>query len=160
MTVASRVRTAVMAGVGRADRLGAVLLACALGLNVALPRPDAARRLAESLIGPVEPVAVSGPPAFRAGSAAVLFFDVVGVQGPVRGAVVVDEGGIEQVLLVRGHEGVDRTALLRSDFLERFRGRAATPPLVVHTVTGATVSSQRVVDAVNERLQAWKAVTP
>lgn len=159
MTNTNRLRTAIAAAFRRADPLAFGLMAAALAINLLLPRPDPARRLAESLIGPVEAVAMTGPPAFRAGSAAVLSFDVAGVQGAVRGAVYIDGDRIEQVVLVQEREGLGRTALRRADFLGQFSGRQARSPIVVHTVTGATVSSQRVVDAVNERLKAWRAAT-
>ena len=159
MTHTNRRWPAIAAAIRGLDGLTLGLMVGALAINLLLPRPDPARRLAEALIGPVERVAMPGPPAFRAGSAAVLFFGVAGVQGAVRGAVVVHGDRIEQVVLFREHEGLDHTALRQPDFAGQFRGRQAAPPIVVHTVTGATASSQRVIDAVNERLKVWKALT-
>ena len=95
-----------------------VLLAAAAAVAFALRPADADRALAERLIGPAQRIPGGGPPAFRAGQKAVLFFERPGVQGPIRGAIVVD------------------------------------------SVTGASVSSRLLIDAVNERLRWWSSEAP
>jgi hypothetical protein len=144
------------------------MLAIALGLAVALPPLDVDRALAEKLldVDQVEPVALTrpddagGPPAFRSGDRAVLFFDQVGVQGPIRGAIVIDADRITRLVLLRSSEGLDHTALSGGSIQESFRGQTAKPPLIVEAVSGATISSQKLTDAVSARLKLWQALAP
>lgn len=144
----------------RAHAASAALLAAAAAAAFALRPPDPDRALAERLIGPAEPVPGAGPPAFRAGRRAVLFFERPGVQGPVRGAVVLDGDAISEVLLLHSVEGHDGRVLQTPSFLAAFRGRPARPPCVVDSVTGASVSSRILIDAVHERLRWWSSEAP
>lgn len=146
----------------QAHLITAVLLAIALGLTVALPPPDADRVLAEELLSVdhVEPVALGGPPAFRSEDGAVLFFEQVGVQGPIRGAIVVDADRITRLMLLQSSEGLDHTALSGGFIQESFRGQRAKPPLIIEAVSGATISSQKLTDAVSARLKLWQALAP
>jgi len=131
------------------------LFAAAATLAVVLRREDPDRALAVRLIGPVESVPGFDPPAFRSGRRAVLFFERPGVQGRIRGAVVLDGDAISDVLLLENVEGHDGRALRSPEFAGAFRGRAARPPVVVDSVTGASISSRAVIDAVNDRLRRW-----
>ncbi len=146
----------------QAHLITAVLLAIALGLAVALPPPDADRVLAEELLGVdhVEPVALGGPPAFRSADRAVLFFEQVGVQGPIRGAFVIDADRITRLVLLRSSEGLDHAALSGGFIQESFRGQRAKPPLIIEAVSGATISSQKLTDAVSARLKLWQVLAP
>jgi hypothetical protein len=144
----------------------AALFAIAIALEFSLSRrhPDPDLELAESLIGPAPRIDMPGPPAFgAAGAPAALFFECRGEQGPIRGVLVVDGATIRDVIVLRAAEGTNRAALTRADhrgFAARFRGLSARPPVVVQAVSGATISSQAVIDAVNERLKAWRAARP
>ncbi len=144
----------------RAHLATAALLAAAAAIAFALRPPDPDRALAERLIGPAERLPGSGPPAFRAGDKAVLFFERDGVQGLIRGAVIVDRDTVADVILLYSTEGHDGHVLQAPAFLASFRGRPARPPVVVDSVTGASVSSRLLIDAVNERIRWWSTEAP
>ena len=131
------------------------LLGVALCIDLFAPRTAMHRRLAEERLGEVVPIDMPGLPAFQAGERAMLFFDHDGVEGPIRGAVVIAGDRITDVLIRESREGLDHRALSKG-WLKLFRGAAARPPVVVDAISGATVSSRAVVDAVNERLKQWR----
>lgn len=139
-------------------RSAVALLATALLLDLLLARPDPDLALAQKLLGEADRLDLEGPPAFRAGDRAVLFFEAEGMEGPIRGAVFVDGDEILEVTLLRSREGIDRTAMRTPSFLESFRGKPASPPVFVEGVSGATVSSHAIVDAVNDRLKQWRSL--
>jgi len=141
----------------RATLLTVALLLGGLALDLLLPRPDPDEVLAEDLLGVVERVDLPGPAAFESGDGALLFFEWAGVEGPIRGAVRLERDLVAEVIVLRSREGIDHAALETPGFLSSFHGKPAQPPVVVEAVTGATISSQAVIDAVNERLRTWKA---
>lgn len=79
-------------------------------------------------------------------------FECEGAQGPIHGVIVVDGEAIEEVRILSSKEGLDRRALRDSAFLESFRGKPIAEPIAVDTISGATISSQAVIDIVNDRL--------
>ena len=99
------------------------------------------------------------PPAFQAGSRAALFFERRGMQGLIRGVVVVEGDQVVDLLILQSREGLDHNALDSPGFRSSFRHRPAKPPLIVDAVSGATISSQAVTDAVNVRLAQWVKYT-
>ena len=131
------------------------LVGVALCVDLVFPRNAIHRRLAEERLGEVVSIDLPGLPAFQSGERAMLFFDHDGVEGPIRGAVVIAGDQVEEVLIHESREGLDHRALSDA-WLESFRGAEARPPVVVDAVSGATVSSRAVVDAVNERLKEWR----
>jgi len=152
------------------------LFLLALALHLVSPAPAPETREAETLLGgAVERVELTGPPAFRRGDRAAVFFAVAGSQGPLRGVILLDDerqlpGGspagvleaarIRDVVLLESREGVTRNALRRVRVGAAFAGWPATTPVAVTAVSGATISTQRLVDAVNERLDAWQKRGP
>lgn len=139
-------------------RLGTgAMLVAALLLDVLAPRPDEARAFATRRLGAAaERVDLPLGPAYHAGDRGVLFFTVQGAQAPIRGAVLVAGASIEDLLLFDAQEGIDRRALRSPAFRASFRGRPIGGPVVVDSVSGATISSQAVIDAVNQQLLAWR----
>ncbi len=142
----------------RERRLTITLLAVALCVHLFAPRPDPQRKLAKKKLGAVEKVDVQGAAVFRAGKGAMLFFDVRGSQGPIRGAVIVHDEEIEEVVLLFSREGLDRSALESRRFLDAFRNKPALRTVVVDVVSGATVSSRLFIRAVNRQLQRWRVL--
>jgi hypothetical protein len=142
----------------RGDAITVLLLATAVVLSLALGRQDERRVLARQWVGPsLQDVPLGGPPAFRSDGRAVLFFEQGGAQGRIQGAVVVGGDKIETVLVTRSDEGISRRTLYDDDsFLQAFSGKTARAPVVVDAISGATISSQLVINAVNERLQRWE----
>jgi len=133
--------------------LAAVFAAAFLRDDEATDRAFAEKLLSTSQ---VEPIPLSGPPAFRAGGRVALFFERQAMQGPIRGVVVVKDGMIQDIAVTSSREGHDHHAL-SADFLSSFRSLPAKPPLAVQAVSGATISSQALADAITERLKAWTA---
>ncbi len=142
------------------DPIAIVLIATAVVLSFAFGRQDERRALAERWIGPsLQPVPLEGAPAFRSEDGrAVLFFEQTGEQGPICGAVVIGGEEIETVVITESIEGANRQALHGDGgrFLQAFSGKKARAPVVVDAVSGATISSQFVINAVNARLQQWE----
>lgn len=136
--------------------LTAALFAIGCFLQVATPRSDEPRALAEQMLGPVQRVPLPGPPAFRAGDRTVLFFECRGMSGPIHGAIVVSAQRISKVLILRSREGLTHTAFVSGRYLERFNEQSTAHPVVADAVSGATVSCQAVTDAVNRRLSVWR----
>lgn len=142
----------------RTTRADWLLLLAGLGLALARPRPDPLRRLAVQHLRAPERVELGGEVAYRAQDALLLSFYRRGVEGPLRGAVLVREGRIVEVFLLEAREGLDHAALLRPGFLEAFEGLPARPPVTVDAVSGATISSQLLTDEVNRALSRWRGV--
>jgi hypothetical protein len=144
--------------------LTAALLAVVFCLALRRPPIDADRELAEDLLESAELQQVqlsdaADPPAFQSGSRAALFFERMGMQGRIRGVVVVEDDRVVDLLILQSREGLDHDAFDSPDFRTSFRDRPAKPPLIVDAVSGATISSQAVTDAVNVRLAQWVTYT-
>ncbi len=140
--------------------LTAALLLVALSTTLHRPQAEADRQLAEDLLKSADIQQVrlsddSDPPAFQYGTGAVLFFEGEGMQGLIRGVIVIDEDRVVDLRILRSDEGIEHNALDSPDFLKSYRTRPAKPPIVVDGVSGATISSQAVTDAINLRLKQW-----
>ncbi len=140
--------------------LTAALLLVAFSTTLHLPQAEADRQLAEQLLksANVEPVRLSDDaelPAFQYGTQAVLFFEGKGMQGLIRGVIVIEEGEVVDLRILRSDEGIAQGALDSPRFLDSFRSHPAKPPIVVDAISGATISSQAVTDAINRRLGQW-----
>ncbi len=100
--------------------------------------------------------ALLAPPAPRATTErdgrAELPFHGDGAQGPIEGVVIVEDGRIVEVEVTRSDEGVDRRALSADRLDGRFRGLPARAPLAADAISGATISSRRLIEAVERRL--------
>ena len=138
----------------------AALMAAVFCMALRRPQSETDRELAENLLGSAEVQQVQlsdadDPPAFQAGSRAALFFERMGMQGLIRGVVVIEDDRVIDLLVLQSHEGLDHDALDAPDFSASFHDLPAKPPLIVDAVSGATISSQAVTDAVNARLAQW-----
>lgn len=144
--------------------LTVALLAIVFFVALRGPHGETDRELAEDLLESRNVQQVQLPdaadaPAFRAGSRAALFFERKGMQGLIRGAVVVEDDRVVDLLILQSREGLGKDVLDSPGFLALFRDRPAKPPLTVDAVSGATISSQALTDAVNARLAQWVAFT-
>ncbi len=145
-------------GGARAHLITAALLAGALAASRALPAVtplDDGRRLAASL-GADRRAELAHGVAWTGEGVVVLPFDEPGAQGRIRGAVVVRAGEIDDVRLFAAREGVDRRALAAPTWLASFRGMKIDAPVAVDAISGATISSQALVDAIERRLRDWR----
>lgn len=132
------------------------LLSAAFVLSVLFPPPDDAQAIAESLLGPAARLDLPGPPSFQAGDRTLLFFEGRGMRGPIRGVIVIEGDRIRELRVLHSKEGFHANELEDPSYLGSFRGKQAPAPVVVQAVSGATISSQALIDAVNERLSAWE----
>ncbi len=115
------------------------------------------RRLAQQLLNStqIHRAEVDGPPIFYVGANAVLFFEREGMQGPIRGAIVIQDGDLDRVLILQSREGHDHRVLNSEDFLISLCHQPAKPPLFIDAISGATISSNAVSDAINAQLSKW-----
>lgn len=138
----------------------AAICAATLGLAVAarfaLPTPDADGSFARSLIGQGQRQRLAGQPAYRYGQGALLFFEADGFARPFRGALLLEDGFVEDLFILSAREGLDGEAFTDERLLAGYRGRPARSPLVVDALAGATISCRALQTAVNERLRAWQ----
>ncbi|MCA9677606.1 MAG: FMN-binding protein [Myxococcales bacterium] len=70
--------------------------------------------------------------------------------------MTVEADRIVDVTVTHSDEGVDRRALAPDRIGDRFRGRPARPPLAVDAISGATISTERLIEAVEQRLARWR----
>lgn len=139
------------------SRLGtAGILLLGLALNAAAPPPDLRRLRAEQWLGPAVAIDVDGQPAWAAGARAVLYFEARGMEGPIQGLIRVDGLRVDGVELLVSEEGRGTGRWLDADAAAPLRGASVSAPLRWDGVTGASRSSQVILDAVNERLRRWQ----
>jgi len=141
------------------DRITTVaVLALLLLLDLAWPAPDRERQMAQSLLGADgERIELLTGPAFRVGSRWLLFFDHKGKVGPIRGALLVEDDNIHSLHLFSAHEGINRDAFSDPTLAQSLVGLPAKAPVEIDAITGATISSQMLADAVNESLVQWRS---
>lgn len=136
--------------------LASALLAIAGLLRMTVPAADPDGRLALEKIGSRNAGELGGQPVYRHGRALLMLFEERGFRDPFRGALLVENGFIEEVIVLKSREGLMRDALNDASLLDSYRGLPARAPVVVDTVTGATVSCRALQNAVNGRLRAWQ----
>ena len=147
-----------MAEPGRSGWLTAGILLAALSLDVAWPRPDPAQQLALRLLGAEgQRVELEGGPAFRVGARWLLFFERQGKAGPIRGAISIEDERIRELHLFETREGTDHNAFPNQAMARSLIDQPARAPVEVEVVSGATISSQLLIDAVNTSLGQWRS---
>jgi hypothetical protein len=141
------------------DRLTTVaVLAVALLLDLAWSPPDQHRQIAQDLLGADgERIELKSGPAFRVGSRWLLFFDQQGNVGPIRGAVLVEDDSILKLHLFEAREGINQSAFSDPTLAQSLVGLPAKAPVEVDVISGATISSQLLTDAINESLVQWRS---
>ena len=133
-----------------------LFLAFAALLRGTLPPFDPDGGLALKILGNRQPRQLAGQPAYRHGQSALLFFEEQGFTRKFRGVLHLENGFIEEVIILESSEGMDRRALEQPALLASYRGVPALPPIVVDAVAGATISCRALQNAVNSRLRAWQ----
>jgi hypothetical protein len=143
----------------RRDRITTVaILLAALLLHLAWSSPDRHRQIAQRVLGADgERMELESGPAFRVGPRWLLFFDRRGNVGPIRGAVLIVDDDIHELYLFEAHEGVSRSAFSDPTLAQSLVGQPARAPVEADVISGATISSQILTDAINESLMQWRA---
>lgn len=116
-------------------------------------------RRAQSILGEgMEVIQAPSGKIYLNRSKAVLFFTGQGMRAPIRGWLIIDrkEGNIKEVHLETNIEGIDRQLAGMRPLLDQFLGRDVDTPVLVDVVTGASISSQSVIDGVNSALAVWR----
>jgi hypothetical protein len=138
--------------------LTAAILVLAFLLDLSWARPDPELQLAQQWLGETaHRVELESGPAFQLGSKWLLFFNQPGKVGPIRGAVVIDDDQIKDLLIFEAYDGIERDAFAPwhiADFMDEQIARA---PIEANAVSGATISSQLLMDAINRCLKEWRA---
>lgn len=134
------------------------LLLMALILDVAWPPTDFAQQTTLRLLGAEgQRLELEGGPAFRVGARWLLFFDRQGKAGPIRGAIAIEDDQIRELHLFDVREGIDRNAFSDGSIAHALIDQAAKAPVEVEVVSGATISSQRLIDSINVTLEQWRS---
>lgn len=136
--------------------LAAGILAAAGLMRAVVPAADPDGALALEKIGNRNRELLAGQPAYRHGHALLLFFEERGFRDDFRGALLIESGFIEDLIVLESREGLMRDAFRDEKLLAGYRGQPAHAPVIVDSVTGATVSCRALQNAVNERLRAWQ----
>ena len=136
----------------------AMLLIAALTLDLTWSRPDPRRQLASRLLGADgQRLELESGPAFRVGARWALFFDEVGKAGPIRGVILIEDDRIRELQLLETREGIGHRAFSDPTLAHSLVDQPAKPPVEVEVVSGATVSSQILIDAINSSLKEWRS---
>jgi len=104
---------------------------------------------AEKHIGDCRAIEFSGAEAFRSSDKTAVIIKAEGVQGPIEALFVLSNDSIELFEILRSNEGLNRSALNDPHFLRSFQQDLKDLPLKVDAVTGATISSQMIIDELN-----------
>jgi hypothetical protein len=136
----------------------AAILISALVLDLVWPRPDLNRRLAAHLLGSDgQRIELKTGSAFRVGARWALFFEGKGKVGPFRGVILIEDDRVRDLQLLETHEGIDHRAFSNPILAQSLVDQPAKAPVEVEVVSGATISSQLLIDAVNSSLKEWRA---
>ncbi|HJP04374.1 MAG: FMN-binding protein [Gammaproteobacteria bacterium] len=143
----------------RRDRLTTVaVLLAALLLDLAWSSPDQHRQLAQRVLGADgERIELESGPAFRVGPSWLVFFDHQGNVGPIRGAILIEDDNIRELHLFEAREGINQNAFSDPTLAQSLVGQPAKAPVEVDVISGASISSQLLTDAINESLVQWRA---
>ena len=148
----------LMGSAKRGHLVTSAVLVAALLLDLTWSRPDPERQLAQRLLGADgQRIELDSGPAFRVGARWLLFFDRPGKVGPIRGAILVEDESIRELHLFEAHEGVDHSAFSDPTLAHSLIDQPARAPVEVAVISGATISSQLLIDAVDSCLEQWRA---
>ncbi len=132
-----------------------ILLFMAAIVEWGLDQKDVNHSIAEKYIGKCEAMEFSGADAFQSSDKAAVIMQIEGFQGPIEAMFILSNNEIEQLIILKSFEGLDNTALNNDKFLQSFERNVMDLPLDVDAISGATVSSQIVIDEMNRSLKEW-----
>ena len=111
--------------------------------------------IAEKYIGKCKAIEFSGADAFQSDNKTAIIFSCEGFQGSIEALFVISNDKVEKLYFLKSNEGLDRSVLKNLDFLKSFERNINDVPFDVDAITGATVSSQIVIDEMNLRIKEW-----
>lgn len=131
------------------------LLLFAVILESVVDQPSAAHKIAEQYIGVCEAVEFDGASAFQSSDKTAIVFESEGFQGPIQALFIITNEEIEKLAIVRSMDGMDRSILKDPEFLTSFEQNTKELPIQVDAISGATISSQIIIDDMNRHLKKW-----
>jgi len=111
--------------------------------------------IAEKHIGKCKAVQFPGADAFHSFNKTAIIFECDGFHGPIEAMFVLSNNKIEKLVILNSSEGLDKSALNNPGFLKSFEQNVRDLPLDVDAVSGATISSQIVIDEMNRYIKEW-----
>jgi hypothetical protein len=142
----------------REHLLTLALLVAALLLDLTWSPPDPKQQLALRLLGANgQRIELDSGPAFRVGARWLIFFEQQGKVGPIRGAITIEDDHIQELHLFENREGVDHRAFSDPRLSRSLIDQPARAPVEIDVISGATISSQLLADAVNHSLEKWRS---
>ena len=111
--------------------------------------------IAEKHIGKCEAIEFLKEEVFQSSNQTTIFFKCKGVQGPIEVLFIISNNEIEKLLILKSNEGIDKLALNNTEFLKAFQQNMLDLPIDVDAVSGATISSQIIIDEMNKHVKEW-----
>ncbi len=132
-----------------------LLLLMAATVEWAVDQKSAYHIVAEKHIGECEAVRFQGAEAFQSSDKTAIVFECQGFQGPIEALFVITNNKVDKMVILKSNEGLDKSALTSPSFLKSFQQKVEDLPLDVDAVSGATISSQIVIDEMNQIIKEW-----
>jgi Na+-translocating ferredoxin:NAD+ oxidoreductase RnfG subunit len=111
--------------------------------------------IAEKYIGTCVSVEFSGADAFQSTNKTAIIFKCEGFHGSIKALFIISGDKIEKLQLLKSNEGIDKSVLENRHFLKSFQRNIEDLPMDVDAITGATISSQIVIDEMNRHIKEW-----
>ena len=132
-----------------------VLILLAILLEWIVEQKNINHSIAEKYIGQCVAIEFDGADAFQSASKTAILFKSKGFQGPIEALFIISDNEIEKLQILKSNEGLDKSALNSPKFLKSFELNVHDLPLDVDAVSGATISSQIIIDEMNRYIKEW-----
>lgn len=111
--------------------------------------------VAEKHIGKCEAIEFSGADAFQSNNKTAIIFACEGFQGTIETLIVISNDEVEKIIILKSNEGLNKSGLDNHIFLKAFERNIDNLPFDIDAITGATISSQIIIDEMNLHLKEW-----
>ncbi len=138
-----------------ATGISILLLLLAAIVEWVVDQKSAHQIIAEKHIGECEAVEFPGAEAFQSSDKTAIVFKSEGFQGPIEALFVISNNEIEKLVILKSNEGLNKSVLTNPNFLKSFEQNIENLPLDVDAISGATISSQIVIDDMNQIIEDW-----
>ncbi len=138
-----------------ATSISILLLLVAAIVEWGVDQKSAYQIIAEEHIGTCEATEFLGAKAFQSSNKTAIFFKCTGFQGSIEGLFVISNNEIEKLMILKSNESLDKSALNYYNFLKSFEQNIEDLPIDVDAVSGATISSQIIIDEMNQIIKEW-----
>jgi hypothetical protein len=114
--------------------------------------------IAEKYIGECESIPFPNADAFQSSTKTVIIFNCDGSQGSIDALFILSKDEIEKLVILKSNEGLNKAALNNTTFLTSFEQDRHNLPLDVDAISGATISSQIIIDEMNQHIKEWNII--